>query len=143
MPAGRLVIVANAAATWALVGLIWMIQVVQYPLFERVGRDAFAAYHAGHSSRIAMVVVPLMLVEFALAAWWALRSRRRVAWVGLGLVVVAWFSTFALQVPAHGVLAAGFDQPTWEFLVATNWLRTVAWTVRAVVLGVLLVKESG
>jgi hypothetical protein len=90
-----------------------------------------------------MVVVPLMLVELALAVWWALRSRRRVAWAGLGLVVVAWLSTFALQVPAHGVLAAGFDQATWEFLVATNWLRTVAWSVRAVVLGVLLVKEGG
>lgn len=137
----RLLLVGNAAVTWALVGLIWTIQVVQYPLFERVGREAFSGYHAGHSTRIAMVVVPLMLAELALAVWWALRCRRTVVWVALGLVVVAWLSTFGLQVPAHGVLGHGFDPATWQTLVVTNWIRTVAWSARGVLLGWLLVRE--
>ena len=35
-----------------------------------------------------------------------------------------------LQVPCHSRLAQGFDEPTWRRLVATNWIRTVAWSAR-------------
>ena len=34
----------QAAATLAMVGLIWFIQVVHYPLFGQVGRDKFPAF---------------------------------------------------------------------------------------------------
>ena len=30
----------------------------------------------------------------------------------------------------HRLLAAGFDVPAWRLLVATNWLRTAAWSAR-------------
>ena len=33
----------NAAATFALVGLIWIVQLVLYPLFGSVGRERFVA----------------------------------------------------------------------------------------------------
>ena len=32
----------QAAASWFLTGLIWIIQVVHYPLMSRVGADRFA-----------------------------------------------------------------------------------------------------
>jgi len=37
-----------------------------------------------------------------------------------------------LSVPRHEELAHGFAVSTHQALVATNWIRTVAWTVRAV-----------
>ena len=39
-----LVLLANVASTLILVGLIWFVQVVHYPQFERVGSAAFADY---------------------------------------------------------------------------------------------------
>jgi hypothetical protein len=33
-------------------------------------------------------------------------------------------------VPAHGRLAEGFDAGVHARLVATNWIRTMAWTLR-------------
>jgi hypothetical protein len=49
------------------------------------------------------------------------------------LVAVIWLSTALLQVPAHGRLSAGFDAETGGFLVATNWIRTIAWSLRSAV----------
>ena len=52
------VTLVHAAATWFLVGLIWIIQVVHYPLFARVGEDGFVAYEAAHTRLISLVVGP-------------------------------------------------------------------------------------
>ena len=38
----------NFASTWAMVGLIWLIQIVHYPLFSRVGADQFKLYEQEH-----------------------------------------------------------------------------------------------
>ena len=39
-----------------------------------------------------------------------------------------------LQVPRHNALARGFDGPAHAALVATNWVRTAAWSLRALLL---------
>ena len=59
-------------------------------------------------------------------------------WIGLLILGLIWVSTFAVQVPLHGKLAKGFDRAVWCRLVATNWLRTVAWTLRGIVAILLL-----
>jgi hypothetical protein len=125
----------HAASTWAMTGLIWFVQVVHYPLFDRVGLEGFARYELAHSSRTTMVVAPLMLVELTCAAWLVLARPASVpapaAWLGATLVALIWLSTFALQVPQHTVLSSGFDARAHGLLVATNWIRTIAWTLRA------------
>ena len=126
-------LLVQIATTWAMTGIIWFVQLVQYPSFARVDADAFAEFHAYHSSAISVIVGPLMIAE-ALSALAVLRIQgvpTWQAWVGIGLVVVTWGSTFLLQVPAHTRLGTGFDQATWQFLVRTNWIRTIAWSGRA------------
>ena len=118
-----------------MVGVIWFVQIVHYPLFALVGRDEFADYESAHQRMTTLVVAPLMLIELASAFWLALNMispvRPMEAWVGLALVALAWVSTFMLQVPLHDKLARSFDATSAERLVATNWVRTVAWTLRA------------
>lgn len=132
------IVLIHLGATWFMTGLIWLVQVVQYPLFARVGAEAFPAYHAGHASLITLVVGPAMLVEAATAGWLLLAlgagPRGWVWWVGAGLVGVIWLSTALLQVPAHGALAAGFDPEVHTRLVQTNWIRTLGWSARAALL---------
>ena len=119
------------AATWALVGLIWTIQLVHYPLFAQVGRDTFKAYHHRHTMQITWVVAPIMLTELITAAWLVMTGARD-AWLLMSLLplVVNWLSTWRVQIPLHDKLAAGFDAHAHDRLVATNWWRTVAWTAR-------------
>ena len=52
---GPLLLAIHAAATWALVGLIWTVHVVHYPLFAAV-KTGFRAYHEAHMQRITLVV---------------------------------------------------------------------------------------
>jgi hypothetical protein len=124
----------HAAATLWMVGLIWFVQVVHYPLFARVGRQRFAAYEAAHTRRTGWVVGPPMLVEAATAVLLAGAPpegvTRTAAWAGLGLLGTIWLSTALLQVPAHRRLERGFDAAAHRRLVATNWIRTVAWSLR-------------
>jgi len=137
----EILVLVHAAATWGLVGLIWFIQVVHYPLFARVGGDGFARYEQQHARRTAHVVVPLMLTELACAALLLLRAPGDAAVVaGAALLAVVWLSTFLLQVPRHRELAGGFDARAHRRLVTTNWIRTSAWSVRGVIAGLLLVR---
>ncbi|MBL9148602.1 MAG: hypothetical protein JNM94_07905 [Phycisphaerae bacterium] len=135
-------LIANALVTGALVGLIWTIQVVHYPLFARVGPERFAAYEAEHARRITFVVGPLMLAELVVAAALPFvvegSNDRLLAWIGLALVVAVWIVTAFVSVPCHRCLAAGFDERAHRRLVATNWLRTLAWTARGAIAGLLL-----
>ena len=129
------VFLIHLGATLALVGLIWTVQVVHYPLFSGVGAEGWAAYEAAHQSRITVVVAPLMLAELATAVGLVLARPAGVpAWaviVGAALVGLIWASTAFVQVPLHNALSRGpFDGDAHARLVATNWLRTVAWTAR-------------
>ncbi|MEM6796656.1 MAG: hypothetical protein AAF725_21975 [Acidobacteriota bacterium] len=130
----RTLLLAQAASTLPLIGLIWTVQVVQYPLFNKVGEAAFSAYHAGHSQRITVIVIPLMFAELftamALVSHGRLPVSKGEAWLGLALVGVVWMATALLQVPRHRELALGFEHHAYRMLVLSNWVRTVAWSLR-------------
>jgi hypothetical protein len=125
---------AHAAVTWAMAGLIWFVQVVHYPLFAAVGAAAFPAYHAAHTRLTTLIVAPLMLCEAALAVWLVTQPEADwTVWAAAALLAVVWLATFGLSVPRHNWLAAhGADAEIIRTLVATNWVRTLAWTGRAV-----------
>ena len=126
-------LVFHAAATWALVGLIWMVQIVQYPQFHRVGPATFCGYHASHMMRITSALAPLLLVEMGTAAL-LLWKGERAMWFLASLPFMAMNigSTFLLQVPLHGRLSTEYSEATVRRLTATNWVRTLAWTARGV-----------
>ncbi len=141
----RALLLAQLATTLPLAGLIWTIQVVHYPLFARVGASGFAAYHAAHAQRITWLVAPLMLVELAAAlAWLREPVARAPSWFApamAALVGVAWVTTACWSVPAHTHLEHAFDRGAYDQLVATNWARTAAWTLRAALLLGLTARE--
>ena len=57
------VLYLHAASTLSMVGLIWFVQVVHYPLFARV-EQGFIAYEQIHQQRTTWVVAPLMPVSY-------------------------------------------------------------------------------
>ena len=132
----------HGAATLAMVGLIWFVQVVHYPLFASVGHQHFTEYEWLHQARTAQVVGPLMLTEALTATLLLLvdltPTGRNLTWLGMALLLVIWLSTVFLQVPLHRQLAAGFDSRSAARLVSSNWLRTIAWTLRGIVALLLL-----
>lgn len=134
MPRPTLLLLANLCTTGMLVGLAWTVQLVHYPLLAAVGAEAFPAYLAAHATRMTILVAPWMVAELvtalALLRWPPPSVPRWMLLAGAGLCLVLWGSTFLVQVPLHERLAAGQDLAVIDRLVATNWLRTAAWTAR-------------
>ena len=132
------VFLINLVATWYLVGLIWMVQVVHYNLYDRIGSETFEQYESDHTRLITPIVGPPMLVEFATAALLLAAAPSGLPrWAVLaGLVAVAaiWLSTFLIQVPLHNRLLSGFNDSDYRMLVGSNWIRTVLWTARGLLL---------
>lgn len=130
----------QAFSTFALTGLIWFVQVVHYPLFRSIPNPHHAVYAVGHQRRTSWVVAPLMLLELAtavLALWPSFRPRMlgfSGAALGMTLVAVIWLSTALVQVPIHSKLLTGTDAPAIDRLVRSNWIRTIAWSARSLLL---------
>ena len=126
------ILLVHAGATLCMVGLIWFVQVVHYPLMGSVGVSEFTEYEARHNQFTTWVVAPIMLVEAGTAVF-LLRSSilsPSLAWIGLAALAVIWLSTFFIQVPQHTTLLNGFDESAWRTLVRSNWIRTVTWSAR-------------
>ena len=135
----QITLLLHAATTLAMTGLIWFVQVVHYPMFSRVGESQFTAYEVIHQRRTGWVVGPLMLLEIitAVAMIWIRPPQVSLPLVAVGLVllVLIWLTTAFLSVPAHRQLESGFQSAAHRRLVSTNWIRTVAWTLRSGLVG--------
>jgi hypothetical protein len=142
-----LLLLAHVAATLFMVGVIWFVQVVHYPLFARVGPSGFAAYSTSHARLTGLVVGPPMLLEAAtagaLVVWNPPGVSVSLMWAGLLLVAGIWLSTALLQAPRHTTLGGGFDPAVHRFLVTSNWLRTALWSLRGLVVLCILYQAIG
>lgn len=129
-------LLCRLAATCYMIGLVSFVQRVHYPLLAAIGSQEFSAYQHQRVSRTGPVVGPPMLIEAATAlAGVALRPPAvptSLVWLGVGLLAVIGLSTLLLQVPCHRELMTGFDASAPRRLVATNWVRTAAWSLRGV-----------
>lgn len=138
----KLLVIVHIAVTFYLLGLIWTVQIVQYPLFGRVGTENFITFAGLHAERITMIVMFPMFIELGTAILLLLSPPDNFPMplliLGLVLLGVIWFSTVVLQIPLHNTLAEGYDEQAVQRLTTTNWIRTIAWTLRGAIMIVLL-----
>jgi hypothetical protein len=140
----HLLYITNLIITWYLVGLIWTIQRLHYPLFAHISQDVFIRYEEMHVLWITPIVAPAMVVELATGAlllrstsWYLSTSER---WLCFALILIIWGSTFFIQTPLHSRLMQEHSLTTIRSLVITNWIRTIAWTARGLVLTLPLLR---
>ena len=97
-----LVLVLHVATTLLMVGLIWLIQIVHYPLFAQIGDSSFCDYHQRHTHRMTIIVAPLMLLELATGLLLWFRMPLQPVWLfNTMAMAVIWGSTAFWQVPLH------------------------------------------
>ena len=130
--------VMQLAATMAMVGAIWVVQLCVYPRFMEIAPEKFVGAHLRHSFGIGLIVAPLMVVEILTAiflVWVGVGGV--VQWVVLALTLSTWVSTAFIQAPCHTRLMQGFDAAKCRFLTRSNWLRTGLWSVKGILVFVL------
>lgn len=137
-------VIVNAAATWMMVGVIWFVQAVHYPLLAVVPVESARVTAVDHQARTARVVMLPMAAEGVTTLWLMFDRPDAVswllAWAGGVCVAVALMSTVLLSVPRHGRMATEPTSSIGRELVITNWPRTIAWTAHGVVCVVMLLK---
>ena len=132
----HLLFLLHIGSTLYMVGLIWFVQLVHYPLHAHVGSESLSNYQQLHMKWTSWVVGPPMLIEMATTLLFIVAPPLDVPnwyfWLGAVLLFVIWGSTALYQVPYHNGLLHVFDEETHNKLVKSNWIRTIFWTLRGV-----------
>ena len=138
------ILISNLVASCVMTGIIWFVQHVHYPLLAQVQIGQAVAVAEEHQRRTGHVVALPMAVEglttLALLARQPVGVTWYLPWIGAVLLAVALGCTVLLSVPLHSQMAKNPDAQVGAKLVATNWPRTFAWSLRAVVCVVMVVQ---
>ncbi len=141
-PRNELCVVAvHALSTWFMVGMIWTIQIVHYPLFAFVGSETYEDFQAKHVEVIGLLLVVPWLVEglSALVLLVCLSgSLRKLAVVGAVLMASIMALSAFVSAPAHGDLASGFNAEVHNDLMFGNLIRSILWTARGCIAAAIL-----
>jgi hypothetical protein len=126
-------LVLNLLATWTMVGVIWFVQLVHYPLLAVVPVESASTIAVDHQRRTAWVVMISMTVEgfstLALMRWVPEGVATWLPWANGVFLAIALGCTVLLSVPRHARMAENPTPTIGRELVVTNWPRTIAWTI--------------
>src|SRR4051812_9608132 len=102
---GLALLFAHGVSTLLMVGIIWFVQVVHYPLMASVGPAQFCNYSRLNQSRTTVVIALPMLIEaitaICLLFWTPALRTSPIFWTANGLLLLIWVSTALWQVPLH------------------------------------------
>ena len=131
----HLAFIIHFFTTVFMTGLIWVIQWLHYPSYHFIDLLKFKDYQNFHTHRITLIVGPVMLTEVFTGAYLTIQNNwsPMFIWNFIGLCII-WVSTLIFSIPSHNKLALGFNQKAISFLIGTNWIRTICWTLRSFLL---------
>lgn len=135
-------LLTQAIVTTLMTGVIWVVQVVLYPLFAPYAQKGefseLEKLHSYYTPKITVVVLPLMFLELALSLGGVITWASHLELFLLLPVLAAWAATFFISVPCHNAIASNSEaqlkREAVSRLITTNWLRTFLWSGRAVAL---------
>lgn len=138
-----LVLLLNVVSSWTMVGVIWFVQVVHYPLLSVVPVESAASVAVEHQRRTGWVVGAPMAIEGVTTLMLLAMVPQGVAWfvpwlAGIPLAI-ALGATIFLSVPRHERMAKNPDPHVGAELVSTNWIRTIAWSLHGVITAAMLI----
>jgi hypothetical protein len=129
------IFLSHFAATFFMAGLMSFVQVAHYPSFSSINPAKFKEYYRWYTRRAWVFAPPPMVLEAVTGVLLYKYRPDGVSFLqvtlGVALIAAIWLSTFLHQWPSHKKLAAGYDPQVHAFLLKTNWIRTIAYGLRA------------
>lgn len=130
-----------------MTGIIWFIQIVQYPSFLQIDSANFSLFHQFHVNHITLIVAPIMILEIIftliLAVYQVGSTERILAATAFILIFIIFLSTFFIQVPIHNQLSVGGKNNNLiHELINSNWIRTGLWTLKSFLLLYLFSRQK-
>ena len=130
------VLLGHLIFTSIMTGVIWVIQIVHYPSFHFIEKELYTAFQKFHMNKISIIVIPIMLAELITGMMLFLdkSSKSPFLIISFVILVLIWLITGAFFTKAHNELIAGYQELGVNQLVAMNWIRTLLWTLRLLLL---------
>lgn len=121
-----------------MTGVIWLVQLVHYPSFLYIDKNRWGAFHKMHSNWISPIVGPLMVGELLTGTLLAYSEPDTLHLTNAALIYFIFAATAWISVPLHNSLEHKHDMAVIERLIRTNWIRTGAYTIRIIILGLTI-----
>ena len=130
------VLLGHLIFTSIMTGVIWVIQIVHYPSFHFIEKELYTAFQKFHMNKISIIVIPIMLAELITGVMLFLdkSSKSPFLIISFVILVLIWLITGVFFSKAHNELIAGYQELVINQLVAMNWIRTLLWTLRLLLL---------
>jgi hypothetical protein len=136
-----------AALVFWVLGQIWLVQIVVYPLFARVGAAEYVGYHSFYSRRIPAPVIVPGFASFLLPVPLALYGPVVPFWMSAANItagLAGLLVTGLLEIPRHARLEkGGKNAVTIAELIRYNWPRTLSISSQAVTTFLMLRQVFG
>ena len=129
-----LILAVHLYTTIFMTGVIWIIQLVHYPMFTDLDARFFEKSMKDHQKGMSQVVLITMLIEIFTGASLIIFSQGVSFLIILNFIalLVIWFVTFMISVPCHNRLLISKNNDVIKKLVQSNWIRTVLWSIRSI-----------
>ncbi len=122
--------------TSVMVGVIWLVQVVHYPSFNFIDKKFYSDFQNFHIKKISFVVVPVMSLELVSGLVLIFLDHRQStpSLISFGILILIWIITGLFFAKAHQDLTAGYNREIVERIIKLNWIRTLLWSIRLILL---------
>jgi len=129
-----MLILLHFMASSIMVGVIWVIQLVHYPSFHFVDKLRYPNFQSFHMTRISYVVIPVMLTELItlILLFYTMDDMNILLVLSAIMLFSVWVITAVFFSGAHQKLTLGYDKSVVDGLIKMNWLRTLLWTFRLI-----------
>ncbi|MDC0630613.1 hypothetical protein OAP42_00795 [Candidatus Marinimicrobia bacterium] len=121
-----------------MVGVIWIVQLVHYPTFLFIDEQKSYDFQKFHMSRISYIVMPAMTTELFSGIYIYIYSNMAIDsnlfLLALTILIINWIITALVFVKMHNKLLINYKIEIISLLVKWNWLRTLLWSVRLILL---------
>ena len=131
----HVIFISHLTLTSIMVGLIWIIQLVHYPTFHFIDKNLYSSFQKFHMNSISLIVVPVMILELATGVLLLVgNSKNFLIITSFIILILIWAITGIFFSGAHGKLIAGYNALIVDKLVSMNWIRTLLWTLKMLLL---------
>lgn len=142
METSQFLLLLWAALVFWVLGQIWLVQTVVYPLFAQVGEAEYVRYHRFYTRHIPLVVIIPGFASFLLPIPLAFYGPAVPQWMSAANIaagIAGLLVTVLLEIPRHNRLETnGRNETTIAELIRYNWPRTLSITAQAVITFLML-----
>lgn len=128
----------HLVSTSFMVGVIWIVQLVHYPTFLFIDEQKSHDFQKFHMSRISYIVMPAMTTELFsgiyIYTYLNMVIDSNLFLLALTILIINWIITALVFVKMHNKLLINYKIEIISLLVKWNWLRTLLWSVRLILL---------